>query len=262
MSHFFGSIVSKNFRMGLVYRSNIISAIFSAVVMIVAEAEIWKALYGGAVFHGTTVTDTITYVVLQALLNCLCIDLGNEIGMDYYQGLIGQRMIFPVSYKLFDYFSSLGRRLPDLLFYVLPMAIICVCFYGFSVPANLWMIPIFLLSMLLGCIISTLISTILGYTAFWLRNNWYIRFLRGALYTLLGGTFIPMWFFPQWLVDIASYSPFYYSTYAPLSIYLERVQGLEIAIALLSQCVWIVVLLGLEAIIWRRAQRKLVVFGG
>lgn len=262
MFRFFSNILSKNLRMRLVYRSNVVSMIFSAVVMVFAEAEIWKALYGDAVYHGTTVTDAITYVVLQAFLACIRIDLGGEIGSDYYQGLIGQRMIFPVNYKLFTYFSALGRNLSNFVFYVLPMLTLCVVFYGFSVPANPWTILVALLSMLLGGVIFTLISSILGYTAFWLRNNWYIRFFRGALFTALGGTFVPLWFFPEWILSISRWLPFYYSTYAPMEIYLEQTAGAGVWMLLGLQCLWIVILLGLDALVWRRAQRKLVVFGG
>lgn len=263
MLRFYGSLIYKNFRMLLVYRSNIVSSLFSAIIMIFAQAEIWKALYGGAVLDGTTVTDTITYTVLQFFLGSfLCIDLGGQIGTEYYQGLIGQRMIFPIRYKLFDYFSLMGRALANLVFCILPMFVICVVFYGFSVPTSLWTFPATLVSMVLGGIVFTLISVIMGYTAFWLRNNWYIRFFRGALFTVFGGTFIPLWFFPEWMVGISRWLPFYYSSYAPMEVYLERVQGMDTLVLILLQCVWIVILLGLEALIWRRAQRKLVVFGG
>jgi ABC-type uncharacterized transport system permease subunit len=79
--------------------------------------------------------------------------------------------------------------------------------------------------------------------------------------TFLSGAVIPLWFMPGWLQAIADFLPFQAATFTPLSIYFGRPSG-GLAAALAVQLLWVLVLLGICAWVWSRAQRRVVVQGG
>jgi ABC-2 type transport system permease protein len=79
---------------------------------------------------------------------------------------------------------------------------------------------------------------------------------------LFGGTMLPLWFYPGWLLSVSSFLPFQYALYLPMNIYLGRTAGSDIASAFLIQIVWILILFGIERFIWYRVQHKIVVQGG
>lgn len=263
LAHIYSALIAKNFKRSMVYRSGVISSVISAVVVLVAQAEVWKALYAGEVHRGTTFLDTVSYVVLQALfMRVFCIDSGRAISSDYHHGRMGQRLSMPVNYQKFTFMSIFGIALGSLLFYVLPMCIVCGYIYGFHVPSNWWVLAPFMLSMVLGGIVYCLISLLIGYTSFWSRNNWYLLVFSRVLYMVFGGTIIPLWFFPQGFIEFSRWLPFYYATYAPMTVYLEQSTGETLGALLGMQALWIVLLLGLERFVWHRAEKKFEVFGG
>lgn len=79
---------------------------------------------------------------------------------------------------------------------------------------------------------------------------------------LLSGAFIPLWFFPTALADISSFLPFRLIFFTPISIYLEKISGVEAGGLIAQQLLWIIALLVVEKILWRKGIRKLVIQGG
>ena len=80
--------------------------------------------------------------------------------------------------------------------------------------------------------------------------------------SFLTGQLIPLSFFPEIVQRIFDFLPFSSMIYAPVMIYLGKVQGAELAWVLLRQAVWVLILYGLGTLIWRRVTRRLVVLGG
>ena len=106
------------------------------------------------------------------------------------------------------------------------------------------------------------IQYIFGLSAFWIVNPWYIRFLTYGLGKLFGGSVIPLWFYPEWLRNISMYLPFRFITYEPIQIYLGHIDATQAWTCIGMQLFWLVIMLVLEAIFWRRASRKIFVQGG
>ena len=79
---------------------------------------------------------------------------------------------------------------------------------------------------------------------------------------LLSGQIVPLIFFPGLLQSIVLALPFaaIYST--PLLIYVGTIPPQNYARALALQVVWLVVFSVLSALVWRAAQRRVVVQGG
>ena len=76
------------------------------------------------------------------------------------------------------------------------------------------------------------------------------------------GALIPLWFMPDWLTSILTLLPFSAQVFVPLSIYVDRDPGWHTVQAIGLQALWIVILLALATLVWRRAIRRLVIFGG
>jgi ABC-2 type transport system permease protein len=73
---------------------------------------------------------------------------------------------------------------------------------------------------------------------------------------------LPLWFYPDWLLAICNVLPFMYAIFGPMEIYLGRVNVADSGFIIAMQLLWIVLLFGLERLVWARAQYKLVVQGG
>ncbi len=104
-------------------------------------------------------------------------------------------------------------------------------------------------------VVGVLLLTLTGLAAFWVRRVLPPYLIMQKSIFLLGGLFAPISLYPAWFYRLAMATPF------PTYLFLPGRQLLEpsaagFAEALVLQLVWIVVLSGLTALVWRAGLRK------
>jgi ABC-2 type transport system permease protein len=246
------------------YRGYILITLFSSIIGVFVRVSLWTALFrANPVVRNTTFHDMITYMALTGLLLLFNMSgAGDRIAHRILQGSISTDLIRPYNLKLYIFSQTTGDNLAHFLLFVLPVYTGVLILFGMQTPPTLLHVLVFIVAVVNGAIISFYYYYILGMLPFWLESNWYIRFVDYAMFTLFAGAFVPIWFYPDFLVKISYYLPFRYITYEAVTFYLGRTGLPEMAGVLLRQLVWIGILLGLEAVLWRAAQKKLTVYGG
>jgi len=256
-------IIVKEAQRFFTYRVNIISGCLTALFMLGARYALWVALFATGNAGQSSLLETMTYfVMVDIVMIWLASSYGNTIGEDIRSGDIAQRLIKPCSYHLLLIASFHATSLTSTVTRALPMFIVALIFIGLLPPVSTVALLCFLLAILLGAVIYSLVDLIISYTAFWLTDFWYLSWFKRALFTLFGGLALPLWFYPEWLRVICGFLPFQYTVFQPLSIYLGRVPPDRIVITLTAQLFWIIVLFLLERTVWRFAKHILTVQGG
>jgi ABC-2 type transport system permease protein len=82
------------------------------------------------------------------------------------------------------------------------------------------------------------------------------------LIRILSGSFVPLWFFPQWVQKVSAFLPFIYIYQTPLSIYIGKINVKQAFQSMLIQFVWILILSFILSRIWKKACRMVTVQGG
>ena len=256
-------IIAKEARRFATYRTNIYAGILAALFMLGARYALWLALYSTGNAGNTSLEETMTYFIIgDAIAIWLAARYGETIGSDIKSGELGQKLIRPFSYHYQLVMGFHAQAVTATLTRTVPIFIAALLFIGLLPPASFGVFIVFIVSALLGGVVYSLIDLIVSYSAFWLTDYWYLSWFRRALFTIFGGTMLPLWFYPDWLRAICHVLPFQYAIFGPMEIYLGRVSGGDIAATLGMQLIWILLLFGLERLIWFRAQYKLVVQGG
>ena len=84
--------------------------------------------------------------------------------------------------------------------------------------------------------------------------------IQKLLFTV-GGLFLPLEMFPDWLRRVAGWLPFQFITYVPARAFVAFEPKFVLRAAV-GQTAYVVTIAALVALVWRRAQRRLVVHGG
>lgn len=231
--------------------------------MLFVQVSVWKALYGVNDNFNASLSEVLTYTFLSSvLLLRLRLYPGQQIGKSVYTGTLGTDMLKPVSLMLLHTGNEAGRMAFSLVTYSLPVLFLAHLLYGILPPASPGALCAFLVTCLLGMVIFVLFNAIVGYSAFWLLNNWFMPWFERALIMLLGGTTVPIWFYPDGLEAVSRYLPFKYIGFVPISFYLNRIPPSQAGGQILVQLFWIGLLLAIERLVWRQAQKKITVQGG
>lgn len=179
---------------------------------------------------------------------------------DFWMGTLGMRYLRPLPVLMQFVAETVGRWIPGLLLFSLPMVLL----------SPLLQIPIGPLDLIHGWagLLSLLLTLSLGFaldflfTAFAVRlknTSYQAKLLRDALTLFCAGTVIPFAAMPWGLGNILALLPLGSLAGAPLSIYT----GLApIATTLLMQLVWNLVLWPLSLVCYRKSEEKLVIYGG
>ena len=85
--------------------------------------------------------------------------------------------------------------------------------------------------------------------------------MTGAV-EFLSGNIIPLPFFPKKYLFIVELSPFAYMQNVPFRIYSGNLAGREIYQCILRQIFWLVTLMFLGIVIWKRAEKRIIIQGG
>lgn len=262
-------IVAKGIKRFATYRTNIFSGIATALFMLAARYALWVALFATGNAGDVTLAETMTFFVIGDIVMILTAGAGftgtsfaDVIGADNMSGDISLKLLRPCSY----HFQLIAGKHVDVVVETLtrslPIFLVALIFIGILPPAGAGAFVWFIVAAALGGVILMLIDLILAYTVFWLTDFWYVAWYKRALFTLFGGTFLPLWFYPDWLRAVAEMLPFRFSMFVPMEIYLGRLYGADIFVTFGVAIFWIAVLFAIERIFWRRVQFKLVVQGG
>lgn len=246
------------------YRGYILVTLFSALLDVFVRISLWTALFrANPVVQNTTFNDMINYAALTGLLMLVQMSgVDDRLANRILQGSIATDLIRPYSLKLFIFAQTIGDNLAHFLLFVFPVYTGVLVLFGMRFPSTLLHGLVFVATVINGAVISFLYYYIIGMLPFWLESNWYVRFVNYAMFTLFAGAFVPIWFYPDFLIQISYYLPFRYITYEAVTFYLGRTGLPAMPAVLLRQWVWIGILLGLEVALWKAGQKKLTVYGG
>jgi len=129
-------------------------------------------------------------------------------------------------------------------------------------PVSVGHLLLMFVSIALGYLILWLIGFIVQSWSFWIFSVWGIMTIKNVIIKILSGTLLPIWFMPSFLRKVIAFTPFESIYFTPIQIYLGEVQGMELAMKLGVQVLWIIVLWMIAQAFWKCGVKKLVVQGG
>jgi ABC-2 type transport system permease protein len=128
-------------------------------------------------------------------------------------------------------------------------------------PGYLTALPFGLIVVLGGILVGTTLQAIVGLLAFWFEEVMPFWWIIQKLVFVVGGLFIPIDFYPEWLQRIARATPFAFAAYWPASTWVDFSRA-RLITTLVGQVAYLFVFGCIAALMFRAAVRKLHVQGG
>lgn len=146
--------------------------------------------------------------------------VGKYIQAQVKSGQVQDWLAKPINYILFLFGSYFGRRIH--IFIVNAIFVFASMYFIFGLTPNMhtytfWLtsIPVFVFCLFL----SFLIFVSLGFLAFWIEDISSIQWIVDKSIMVLGGSYLPVAFFPPLLKNLAVWSPFGASQFLTSTVY-------------------------------------------
>lgn len=256
-------VIKKSFLMNITFRIEYFAGIINILLMVFVNVAIWKAIYEEEeVVSGVQFSIVITYIIIGILLQNIFMMDENFIQNKVRSGLIAADFLKPISFRLYTFCYNIGNLLFKILLQFIPTLVVIILTFKLLPPFSTMMAVWFGLSLILGFLILYNLNCIIWFSSFWFYSIFSLVIIKDAIILILSGAVLPLWFMPQFLLNIAKLTPFSSIYYVPLSIYLGQIPEDEILLNFGIQLFWLVFLFGVSQFLWSKAVKKLVVQGG
>ncbi len=255
MFRMYSSLFVIKFKNEMSYRTSVILSSIMMMLYSVISIFIWLAVYTfshTASIHGVALSTTLIYFVIIGALSPMLSwsGIADNLYTDIKEGSIATSVIRPMSYTTQLIITDVAQVLPNILIVSIPIII------AVALLANLAVTPataaVFLIYLLIGYIMATLFAFIIGSLAFYLTDIYGIMVSLNWGITMIGGSMLPLVFFPQWIEHILLMLPFAYMAFTPAAT-LTGMLSLNTAISLLPVAgAWIAVLLFFVYFVWKK----------
>lgn len=260
----FTGLLKVTFQEGLVYRTQFLADVSAGCVYLLSCYYLWRAVYAGrSEIEGISLASMVAYALVSTLIGFVVRqDVNVVVGDKVHGGEIAIELTKPINYQLVLLYTAAGQAIFNLVFKALPVVLVFAHVLDIAVPMDPGRVLLATLSCALGFVAYFLIDLSLGSLAFWITQTYGVNMFKNVLMSLCAGGIMPLDFFPALVRDALAFLPFKGCFYTPLSILLgiEPQGGLPMLIA--EQLGWIVVLLLVSQVLWRKALPRVVVLGG
>jgi ABC-2 type transport system permease protein len=224
---------------------------------------LWTTAFGvsgRSDLEGYTLTKMVWYLAMTETVALSTSRIFQEISEAVKAGDLAYNLARPLSYPFFQVANSLGNSAPRFLLNLLTAATV-VGLGTRQVAGSLPGLTVFLIMAALALLLDALIAVFIGLLAFWIEEVTPIHWIYHKLLFTVGGLFLPLELFPNWLQALARWLPFQFITYAPARAFVSFEPDFVLRMAA-GQVIYVLILAVLVLLVWRRAQRRLVVHGG
>ncbi|MDB6167096.1 MAG: hypothetical protein JWQ83_2236 [Lacunisphaera sp.] len=251
----------------LVYRVNFAVRGFFSFFHLIVVFILWGAAYAGnpaigGFSFGQTLTYFVALIIVQFMIGAFQEDY--QISEEIRNGLINQFLLKPVNYFAYRFSIYLSARFVTGLLILLPVLVFFPLLKNhLVVPHEWWRLALGLPALVMSGLIQFGIAYCFGLATFWFLEIQGLVILSMAIESVLGGQIFPLDLLPPWLFHLSQYLPYYYQMYFPVAIFTGRindpaavVQGLGV------QALWVVIILAVGQLLWRRGLRLHTAVGG
>jgi len=217
----------------------------------------------GGQLHGYDTTSMSTYVWLsQGLLGSVNLTGRTDLALRVKDGQVAIDFLRPVDLLAATIATEAGGSLFAILPRGLPSVLLGAVTVGIALPTS----PVFYLlgvvSLLLGIVISAATVYLIAVIGFWLIETRGLQMLYMVASGFLGGLYVPIALFPQWLRILATATPFPSIMMYPIDV-LSGFGGAGRAFGLvLAQLAWLAGVTAIGELLTRAGRRRLEVQGG
>lgn len=248
------------------YRFNTVIFLIFGNIAILIQALFWRLIYGGNMektLNGYTLSAIITYYFIGGIFMGFAYWSGVHYNEMIRSGSLGSMLLKPYSISAAMYFKFFAESFTGMI----PQTIFVLIFIPFIGKYLTWNLnftnAVFLiLFLIISSISSHLLHSICGYVAFWLENSDGVIWSFVVFFNLVSGRFMPLDFFPKWSISILERMPFASWGYLPRKIYLGLFDLNQLIELFIIHSLWIVILMGLNKVIFKIGIKRYSSVGG
>jgi ABC-2 type transport system permease protein len=266
----------------LTYRFNYLTRTLFSFIPLFAMLSLWRTIYASNgdshALSGYTEAQLVFYYIMVAIVDVLTAVNEDDwqIAADIRDGNISQFLLKPVDYLWYRLCLFFSGRIAYISMACIPLGIFIFCFRSYFVPpASGMALVAFPVSLVLTALLQFFLSYSMAMLAFWILEISTLIFILFAFEYIASGHVFPLDMLPPALEHAGmspvlaqtSYhalmlTPFPSMLYVPISIYMEKLTRVSIALGLLTQLFWVLMMYALARFMWRRGIRKYAAFGG
>jgi len=283
----YGFVLWTAARQQLAYRAELAMRAIQMVLFMGVFIALWTTAFGAsgqAELEGYRLAEMVWYLAMTETITLSSSRVFIEISEAVKAGNLAYTLTRPLSYPFFQVANSLGNSIPRFALNLLTAVAVVGLGMGWlpvlspSVPSaslrtsslgmnsaegagSLRGLLAFLWMAALALLLDSLIAVLIGLLAFWIEEVTPVFWIYQKLLFTVGGLFLPLEMFPDWLRRVAGWLPFQFITYVPARAFVAFEPGFVLR-AMAGQIAYVVMFSALVVFVWRRAQRRLVVHGG
>ncbi len=255
------SIIRIQLSVNLAYRGNILFWLLIHLVGFIVLYCFWTAIYSDReLVQGIGFSQMISYLLAVSMIReFVLVAPEYEINSTIKSGKLSSYLVRPFAYPIHVLLSS---SLWHMIETAMGIAIYLVIAY-FLIPDMQWhwswtILPL----IILGHIISSLLSLCLGTLAFWLTEASAFYYYKEILIFLVGGILFPYQLMPTWVQQIMNILPFYGSMGLPAELLTNLSTTPNTSYWFLTLIIWSLMLLIASSLLWKRGVRHYEAIGG
>jgi len=253
----------------LTYRFNFLARSLFGLIPLIAMLYVWRAIFegngSGATVGTYTFAEMVSYYLLTTIVDALTAVNEDDwqIAADIKDGNISQFLLKPIDYLWYRLCLFFSGRVTYIAVAAIPLTIFILCLHHYFVPPHDWVaLALFLVSVVFTALLQFFMSYTMAMLAFWVLEVSTFIFILFAFEYLASGHLFPLGILPQPIARLLFLTPFPYQLYFPVSIYMGKTTGAELARGLVMQIGWVVAMYLLARFAWNRGIRKYAAVGG
>ena len=248
----------------LSYILNILFSFIHFIIMMFIFVNLWQYIYSDSnqIINGYGLEQMIWYVLVTEMIwfGTRNKTLTTEISQDIKTGNIAYNINKPYNYIFYILSKHIGNTtIKTIMFWILGI-IIGLCFVGPIPGFKLIYIPLVMISILLASLITSIIRISISVLSFWIEDSSPFQWVYDKLILVLG-TLFPIEMFPGSLTIIMRYTPIYVVSYGPAKLIVDFSIS-TFANIIIAQIVYLVIVILIALLLFKKGVRKLNVNGG
>lgn len=256
------TLVRVGFAEAIAYRAEMLVWVLSTTMPLIMLA-LWSAVAADAPVGRFDQKDFVGYFLATFIVRQLTgAWLAWQLSFEVRTGTLAMRLLRPL-HPMVSYAVENLAALPLRLVVALPVAILALLLVGSrALPRSPALWGVWALAVLGGWLITFLANGIIGCLALWTGSSVKVMDVWLVAFMVFSGYLVPVELFPGAMRTVVAWLPFRYQIGFPVEVMTSAYELPHALVMLARQWAFVLALLLLLNLVWRRGLRRFAAYGG